>query len=197
MPSEHPLKKLLQNSKNTICLKETEGNSDLKLFWYTLLTLLLPADSPSPNFSLFETIKCSLFSEDLDFSQNTSSGPSFDDLQGKAMMTRFLNYLTSTVGSNIERLHKGVALLEGNEILINLLVMFLRKILVKLDVEGADDFLQKVSFEVAIGNLLEFFDIPHNHLPYLFLLAQQNYFLAAANGEVFFGQFLSNLNLKN
>ena len=58
--------------------------------------------------------------------------------------------------------------------------MFFRGILSKLELERAQECAYTLPFDEAIGNLLEFFDIPHRQLPGLFLMTEERYFLAAA-----------------
>lgn len=82
-------------------------------------------------------------------------------------------------------------MLESNHMLVELFVLFFRAILAKLDLEGAQDYTYPLLFEEALLNLLEFFDIHHRHLPSLFLLPEENYFLAAA-GPLYFGEYFEN-----
>lgn len=73
-----------------------------------------------------------------------------------------------------------MGILEGKHLLLDLFIMFFRGILSKLELDGAQEYAYPLPFEETIGNLLEFFDIPHRQLPGLFLMTEERYFLAAA-----------------
>lgn len=105
------------------------------------------------------------------------------------MMGKYLHMLSCGFRENEERLSMGVVLLDGHAMLMELFLMFFRAILGKLELEGAQDYTYSLPFDEAVGNLLEFFDIPHRQLPSLFLMTEERYFLAAANG-LFFGEYL-------
>jgi hypothetical protein len=181
----------MPNFQNPVSLREDDPNAALKVFTYGLLALLYPSSSPGANHSLLETVKCSLYSKDLDFTHTLAHPPrrTVDSLQAKAMLGKFLHTLTSAHGGNEERLRMGVVLLDGNPMLVELFLLFFRAILGKLELEGAQEYAYALPFDGAVGNLLEFFDIPHRQLPSLFLMTEERYFLAAASG-LFFGEYL-------
>jgi hypothetical protein len=186
-PPEHPLCKILPNTRNTISFREDDASAPVKLFTYALLALLFPPNGPTPNNSLLETLKCCLYSRDLNFTLPRNSR-AVDSLQAKAMLTRFLHALAAPNMANADRLREGEAMLEANPLLVELFVLFFRAILGKLDLEGAQDCGYHLPFEETVVNLLEFFDVHHRHVPALFLLPEENYFLAAA-GQLHFGEY--------
>lgn len=106
LSADHPLRRMLPNTRSTLYLREEDPNSPVKLFAYAFLALLFPSGSLTPNHSLLETLKCSLYSRDVNFYSAPRSRP-VDSLQAKAMLTRFLNTLTTSPLSNVERVYQG------------------------------------------------------------------------------------------
>lgn len=76
--------------------------------------------------------------------------------------------------------------------LLELFILFYRIILTKLYVEGAEDYNCHLNFSEAITNLIEYFDISYRSFGELFLISEENYFLASVNANFTMGAYLEN-----
>lgn len=106
-----------------------------------------PRIAPVNNL-LLETLKCTLYSADLKFSNIAGYGKAIDDVQGKAMIARFFDVLAiekNALGSNFSKYLE--VFIHKNPLIINIFVLFYRLVLTKLEVETAEDFKTAVNFE--------------------------------------------------
>jgi hypothetical protein len=128
---------MLTHTQNLRSLKQQDPNASLKIFSCAMLAIIYPPTTgpriAPVNNLLLETLKCTLYSADLKFSNIAGYGKAIDDVQGKAMIARFFGVLAiekNALGSNFCKYLE--LFIHKNPILINIFVLFYRLVLTKL-----------------------------------------------------------------
>ena len=109
-------------------------------------------------------VKCSLYSPDVDFT--TIKGLDFvpETLQMKALAARFLNTMEDhTLRLNVNRLKCAEWMCEQQPMLLRTFVLLFRVILMRLEIDGADNYQQQIGGEEIIVNLVEYFDLSYRN----------------------------------
>jgi hypothetical protein len=126
----------------------------------------------------------------VNFNQVANRNFPVDNLQAKAMIARFFNFLTNADEySNLERIKYVEWAFESHPLLLELFVLYFRIILATLDVEGANDYTHPLLEHDTLANLIDFFDINSRSFGDLILFPEDNYFLASVEGSFVVGQY--------
>lgn len=131
---QQQIERLLTHTQNLKAVRQTDPNSVLRAFGHTVLAIIYPPASgprsgPTNNL-LLETLKCTLYSEDIRLS---GWAEEVEDLQAKAMVARFFDLLASqkeSIGSDFGQYAE--ALIQCNPLLSTILTLFYRAVLAKL-----------------------------------------------------------------
>jgi hypothetical protein len=104
---------------------------------------------------LLETIKCSLYSPDIDFTVIKGVDFPVETAQMKAMAATFLNVMDNPdLKMAIDRLKCLEWICEHNPLLVNTFVLFFRFILMRLQIEGSADYKTPGNIEESVVNLV-------------------------------------------
>jgi len=100
------------------------------------------------NLFLLETIKCSLYSKDVDMKIIRNAPPNYETKQLKLMAYRFFSFMEHpSLSLKTSRNKCAQWILTENPLLLLAFTLFLRVILSKIGIEEADDFKKCVSSE--------------------------------------------------
>ena len=100
-------------------------------------------------------MKCSLFSPDIDFSSIKGVDFPVETVQMKAMAARFLSLMEEqSLKLTVNRLKCAEWICQHNPIIVQTFVLFFRFILMKLEIEGANNYKAMGSVEETVVNLI-------------------------------------------
>ena len=142
---------------------------------------------------LLETIKCSLYSPDIDFSCIQGVVFNVETEQMKAMAARFLVFMEDqTLRLTVNRLKCAEWICDHNEGLVRSFILLFRFLLMRLEVDGAKDYQSMGDPEESVVNLIEYFDLSYRNFGSLFLFYDEGTFLALTEQEIILGDYFEN-----
>lgn len=146
-------------------------------------------DAETVNY-LLETIKCSLYSEDVQFKLIKNVEVKFDTLEMKLLICKFFVFMESqSLKLTTNRFNCVKWIFQHNPMLLLGLNLFLRCILSKLGTQGSDDYRKFGNVEESVTNLIQYFDINYRNFGELFLFYEEGLFLALIEKEIVLGQY--------
>jgi hypothetical protein len=148
------VQKMVTLTDNLRAIKIKDPNAVFQTFLYAALSLLYQdkyrsnSEGEAGNVEyLLETIKCTLYSSDVDFQLIKGTGYQGENVQMKAMAARFFHLLQDqTIRLTVNRMKCAEWIMEHNPLLAHTFILLFRFILVRLEVKGSDDF--KISADI-------------------------------------------------
>lgn len=171
------IRKIVSLADQMVVVRLSDPNSLFRMLLYSLLSIIYSdqnlkkaGHNEHHTHFLLDTIKCTLYSKDVDFNEIKNKRLELEKPQAKAMAAQFFHFLHSPPPHPaVDHLAYAELLLELNPLLVEIFTLFFRFILVRLEIELADDYQRPVNICESITNLLEYFDLSYRNFGELLL----------------------------
>ena len=165
------------------------------MFTYVLINILYQdkyngSSEGESNQFLLETIKCSLYSHDMEFNEIKHVGLTYQTSHLKMIINHFLLFMQEqmmTIKANTIKCAE--LIFQENPQLLLAFTLFLRVILLKLGVEEAKDYRTCVNVEQAVTNLIQYFDLHYRNFGKLILFYEDGLFLTMIDKQIIVGEY--------